>query len=118
ESTSALADRVSVSCRSAGPCGPNWTAPAGTAQRLPTLEARRNCAYRKSHSAVFTNVTLFYKRECQEKKPLPRLEGAKKFFLTSSPCIDVRIRDFSDSPDSSCWRNDVHRFLMHQAVGL
>jgi hypothetical protein len=64
------------------------------------------------------HVTLFYKRECQEKKLLPRLEGAKKFFLTSSPCIDVRIRDFSDSPDSSCWRNDVHRFLMHQAVGL
>ena len=64
------------------------------------------------------HVTMFYKRECQEKKLLPRLEGAKKFFLTSSPCIDVRIRDFSDSPDSSCWRNDVHRFLMHQAVWL
>jgi len=57
-----------------------------------------------------THVTMFYKRECQGKKLLPRLEGAKKFFLTSSPCIDVRIRDFSDSPDSSCWRNDVHRF--------
>ena len=56
--------------------------------------------------------------KCQGKKLLPRLEGAKKFFLTSSPCIDVRIRDFSDSPDSSCWRNDVHRFLMHQAVWL
>jgi hypothetical protein len=69
-------------------------------------------------SSFQRDVTLFYKKECQGKKPLPRLEGAKKFFLTSSPCIDVRIRDFSDSPDSSCWRNDVHRFLMHQAVGL
>jgi hypothetical protein len=64
------------------------------------------------------NVTLFYKRECQEKKLSLQLEGAEKFFLTSSPCIDMRIRDFPDSPDSSCWRNDVHRFLMHQAVWL
>ena len=70
------------------------------------------------HNPGDQDVTMFYKKECQGKKLLPRLEGAKKFFLTSSPCIDVRIRDFSDSPDSSCWRNDVHRFLMHQAVGL
>src|SRR6516165_6882647 len=28
------------------------------------------------------------------KKLLPRLEVAEKFFLTSSPRIDVRIRDF------------------------
>ena len=30
--------------------------------------------------------------------------------LAHRSCIDVRIRHFSDTPDSSCLRNDVHRF--------
>jgi hypothetical protein len=36
------------------------------------------------------------------KKLLPRLEVAEKFFLTSSPYIDRKIRDLPDSSDSSC----------------
>src|SRR2546425_7711360 len=63
-------------------------------------------------------VTAFYIRGCQEKKLLPRLEEAKKFFLASSPCIEVRIRDCSVSPDSSRWRDDVVRFMTQQAVRL
>src|SRR5260370_30183261 len=64
------------------------------------------------------SVTAFYIRGCQEKKVLPRLEGAKKFLLTSSPCIEVRIRDCSVSPDSSRWRDDVVRLMTQQAVRL
>src|SRR6267142_4197418 len=63
-------------------------------------------------------VTAFYIRGCQEKKVLPRLVGAKKFLLTSSPCIEVRIRDCSVSPDSSRWRDDVVRLMTQQAVRL
>src|SRR6266403_982679 len=38
-----------------------------------------------------------------------RLDGS--FFLPSSPCVGVRIRDFPGSGDSSRWRDDVLRFL-------
>src|SRR5205823_15004269 len=76
-------------------------------------ENRDTCGWRIVISPATGHVTLFYKRECQEQKLPP-----EKFFLTSSPCIDMTIRDLPDSPDSSFWRNDVHRFLMHQAVWL
>ena len=46
------------------------------------------------------------------------MEGAEEFFLTSSPCIEVRIRDCSVSPDSSRWRDDVVRLMTQQAVRL
>jgi hypothetical protein len=70
-----------------------------------------------SQRSNIIQVTSSIKAYVQKKLSL-ELEGVEEFFLTSNPCIDVRIRDFSDSPDSSCWRNDVHRFLMHQAVWL
>src|SRR5712664_1635510 len=41
----------------------------------------------------------------------PRPEATEKFFLASSPCVGVRIRDFPGSGDSSRWRDDVLRFL-------
>src|SRR5258708_12325250 len=41
----------------------------------------------------------------------PRPEATEKFFLPSSPCVGVRIRDFPGSGDSSRWRDDVLRFL-------
>src|SRR3977135_802058 len=41
----------------------------------------------------------------------PRPEETEKFFLKSSPCVGVRIRDFPGSGDSSRWRDDVLRFL-------
>lgn len=89
-----------------------WTKP----QSRPTFEIRPahpiEPVVRKNSIRRFsTQCNMFYKRECQEKKLPPRL-GAEKFFLTSSPCIDMRIRDFPDSPNSSFWRNDVHRFLI------
>src|SRR5712664_3643489 len=41
----------------------------------------------------------------------PRPEATEKFFLPSSPCVGVRIRDFPISADSSRWRDDVIRLL-------
>src|ERR1700687_6147914 len=41
----------------------------------------------------------------------PRPEATEKFFLPSSPCVGVRIRDFPGSGDSSRWRDDLLRFL-------
>jgi hypothetical protein len=50
------------------------------------------------------DVTLFYKRGCQGKKLPLRLEVAKKFFLTSSPCIDRQnrqeVRAWSEHTDA------------------
>ena len=37
----------------------------------------------------------------------PRLGRAEKFFVPSSPCVGVSIRDFPFSADSSRWRDDV-----------
>src|SRR5580692_10624864 len=37
----------------------------------------------------------------------PRLGRAEKFFVPSSPCVGVSIRDFPFSADSSRWCDDV-----------
>src|SRR5712671_2423513 len=91
---------IRISTRKLGSCGSSCPY-----EKLHlSLVVRQNCEGHDSHLC-----NMFYKRECQEKKLPLRLEVAGKSFLTSSPCIDMRIRDFPDSPDSSCWRNDVHR---------
>ena len=73
--------------------------------------ARRICA--EANAVIAGNAVI-----ARSINPVLRKNSIQEIPLTSSPCIDVRIRDFPDSRDSTCWRNDVHRFLMHQAVWL